>query len=235
VGVRLNPRELVEREVVTDFQPVPDTAQFVLATSYGTGGVPMENIIHVRNTLIAWSSGSHLQDTADAIAGWYDAELSPAIGNVMTAGEVQARDLTTEFGGQATSAFIAGARTGERLPPQCFGLVQVKCDFGGAPRGGNWQHFGMLEADQELGQWTGAAITLMDDAWNALGPAVNAAAATDSVVKVSRFQGSTLVDFPDGTKRKVPTPRSPALTNTLRLIEVDEFVRVNKGRRFPGA
>lgn len=214
------------------FQPVPDTAQFVIATSYGAGGVPMEHVVYARDTA-GWT-GAKLQAVADGIADWWDAELAVLLSSTIQAGEVQARDITEEFGIERTSAFGAGTQAGEVLPPQVTYLVTVKGDAGTAPRRGTFRGFGLREADQNLGQLTGGVQAALEAAWQALPPAISAASLTAAQVIVSRFQGFTLVDFPDGTTRKVPTKRDPALTNTIDVISVDSFLRTTRGRQFPG-
>lgn len=211
------------------FQAVPDTAHIKMKFTHV---VASQCDVYCRNvTAPGWSSG-RLQDLADAVVAWWNADGVDVFSDAGELTEVETIDIGDEFGLRATaSAGANGTVTGDFLPTNNAALVTFLGDAGSPPRKGRIYWPSLSESQVTGNLITTAAETALQTAMESLVDAINGASTGNAFVIVSRYSGFTLVDYPDGTTRKVPTKRDPAVTNTISGVNVRRTIASQRNRR----
>lgn len=210
------------------FQPVPDVASFKI--NMLANAIPIQNTLYVRNTATGWS-GAQLASTADAIADTWVSEMLALQHDEIVFQEVAYRDLGDEFGNSGADVRnLNGTRGTTGIPNNVSALVKFTCSGGAPPRDGSLFFAGGLDADfAEIGP-AGAYVTAVDAAFTTMQTNIGGAIAFNAQVIVSRFSGFTLFERENGTVVKKPTPRDPAVSNTIESISVSTIVGSQRGR-----
>lgn len=202
------------------FQPVPDTASFLVKMS-DNNLVEYRNKFYVRNTLLGWNA-ARLSAVATTIGnGWRD-QIMPKLAIAAEFSGVDARDEGAEFGAQTTVPYnVVGAQAGEQMTGAVCLLLRLGGTSGGAPRKGRMfiSPFveGQISGDTSAGTLAADLLAGFD--------AINASIAGggDSWVIVSRF-----------SKAAVPAPphkRAVALSNSIATRGIRTLIAMQRDRR----
>jgi len=183
-------------------------------------GEVVTNNFYVRNAT-GWST-AELVDLANlVIAAWND-HMGPLQSNDLQYTSVTAVDLTTEEGAGVEIAFPAlsgGDIVGDSAPGNVALAVRFKTGLRGRARTGkNYVtgiHEGNIVENEVTALWRDAVVAGYGDLRDDL-----VGAGYEHVV-VSFYNGFTLVEFPDGTIRKVPTPRNEGLVTSVESYVAD--------------
>jgi hypothetical protein len=148
--------------------------------------------------------------------------LLPMMTSDKTLATIELRDLSSESGATVdASPAAAGSRAGTKLAPGTCAVVSYTIDRhyrGGHPR--NYWPFG-AEADiGTFGLWADAFVTDFENAvqnfWLDLAGDTFPSFTVTTQVNASRYKGYTNMPYGTPTKyRRVPTPRSPAITDRI--------------------
>lgn len=210
-------------------QPVSNTARAELVYGY-TGGPDIISGFAVRDGVNPWNSGA-LSDLADSFESFWTENLKPLQVDALMLREIRCADLEDEFGARfVKTVAVSGDVATPPAPGAVAAIVHFLGDAGSAPRKGTVFSPGIAEAqitDQALDSTFASDL---QDAYDVLRsePTFHVSWA---LVLVSRYQGTHLVDLPDGRKVKRPTKRNPAVTNTTSGVQVPTRYGVQRRRR----
>lgn len=210
-------------------QAVSNTAEARLYYNIG-GGPDIISTLYARDNVRAWD-GAKLSDFADAVLGWWDAEVKPLQTTSLVLQKIVTRDLEQEFGFsfELTSG-AAGTRSGAAAPASVSALVHMTGDPGSAPRQSTLYHPGVCEADIDANLLTQDYADDVQAAYDGA-RSMGGSGVFEALVIVSRYHGHTLVNKPDGTVVKKPTKRDPAVTNTIGDVKVSRRYGIQRRRR----
>lgn len=216
------------------FQPIEDTAQAVLRFTVGTADPDTADWVvqetHYWRRALGWTSIA-LDSLGDEIAQWWIDEIEANVGTEFTFHDLKITDVGAEFGLVDYRVLDnAGSDVAQAAPvPILAEVIQWVCDAGQAPRRGR-TFFGLLDEDNITNNIVSDPYrTTIKDAYDAL-RGVDVAGSAALVIP-SRFQGFTLVELPSGEVKKRPTPRDPALTNTIASVSARARVGKQSKRR----
>lgn len=212
------------------FQPVPDTAEFRLIYTYANT-IDVQSTVYFRLTAGAWTSAA-LGVAAGDVAQWWLADVAAQVHTAFTLVEVRARDLDVASGAEFVEASgQAGLRAGLVAPLQCAAVVQLKAEGAGDPKRGWIFHPGALETDLNDVSLVAGFRASVDAAYSTLEAAVIAGTPLAELVIVSRYDGTSLVNKPNGEIIKEPTLRAAAATNRVTTIDVRSLIGSQRDRR----
>lgn len=213
------------------FQSVPFGAEFRLIYTRG-GDFFLVNTINVSNPVTAWNL-AHLLATEGKIFVWWNTNVKPLITVAYSLVEIQFRDLTVMNG---LAGSVPHAVPGTRAGIDNVGILSARVKLVGEageepPRGAVYQPPG-AEADIDSSTWSVGFAGAVEDAWTALNPAVSAGLFPEDLwTIVSRFDGTALVNKPNGEVRREPVKRPFALSNVITDVQVRTRVSPQKRRR----
>lgn len=217
-----------ERKVMP-FQPVEDTAEAVMRFAVGGADPDVAKWVvqetHHWRRAAGWTSFA-LDALGDEIVAWWQAELKPDEGGDYRFYDLDIRDIGAEFGLQNYRVVNETGTNATHLDPVpvIAAVVNWVCDPGEPPRRGTTYYGRLDEDDIDENTVVVATRNILNTAYDAL-RAVDVSASAALVIP-SRYSGFTLVERANGTVFKKPTPRDPALTNTV--ASVSTRVRVGK-------
>jgi hypothetical protein len=198
------------------FIPAENTARVTLNQSMHNNVV--SNVFHVVNDT-GWSP-EELVALCNIVVTWANDHYGSNLSTDLQFVSVAARDMTTEDGPGVEVGFPAlsgGDIASPGLPGNVALAVKLKTGFTGRNRNGRWFTAGLTESTVNGNTILDLTRDNIVIAMGQLRDALLGAGYT--LVVASFFDGFDLVEFPDGTTRKVPTPRATAL-----LTSVETFV-----------
>jgi hypothetical protein len=198
------------------FIPAVNTAKVTL--NQAMHGSTVNNVFHVVNET-GWSP-EELTALCEIVITWANDHYGSNVSTDLQFVSVAARDMTTDDAPGVEVGFPAlsgGDIASPGLPGNVALACKFKTGFTGRNRNGRWFVAGLAESSVN----GNTIIDLTRDniviAFGQLRDALLAAGYT--LVIASFYDGTHLVDYPDGTIRKKPTPRATAL-----LTSVETFV-----------
>lgn len=211
------------------FQSVPDACLFTVHFSGPDGTSPSFGLV-ARDESVAWDAARQTAVGAELEARVI-ADYMPLVPDDTTFTGMTSRALEVQYGlvVEHTVVPTVGGLASPSLPAE----VAVRATFVGTPgaapsRGGCYllppgenQVVGSIIQAGPLASLQ-AAVVAMAGAMNHL---------TADHVIVSRYQGTELVEYPNGEKKFEPVKRATALTNTVGSIVVDNVLSSQKKRR----
>lgn len=213
------------------FIPAANTARVTFQQSMH--GNVVDNVCHVVNET-GWSP-EELTALCDLFILWGNDAYGSNLSTDLQFVSVAARDMTTEDAAGVEVGFPAlsgGDIASPALPGNVALAVKFKTGFTGRNRNGRWFVAGLTEGNVNGNTVTDANRNLIVEAFGDLRIALNAAGYT--LVIASYYDGTTLVDYPDGTIRKKPTPRATALLTSVETfvanVDTDSMRRRLNGR-----
>lgn len=200
------------------FIPAENVAKITIVQSLF--GQVITNNLYARNAT-GWST-EELVALADLIiAGWND-HMGPNQSNDIQYGSVLATDLTSEESAAVEIQFPAlsgGDIVGDSAPGNVALAVRFKTGLRGRARTGKnfvaGIHEGVINENEVTALWRDAVVAGYGSIRNDL-----IGAGYEHVV-VSFYDGFDLVEFPDGTTRKVPHPRDEGLVTPVESYVAD--------------
>jgi len=200
------------------FIPAANTAQVVFKQTLH--GNVVQNVFHVLNET-GWSP-AELTALADAIILWANDNYSSNLSTDLQFVSVACRDMTVEDGAGVEVAFPAlsgGELAFAALPGNVALAVKFKTGFTGRNRNGRWFVAGLTE-----GNVTGNVINdvnknLILEAFGDLRTQLLALGYAHVIA--SFYNGTHLVEYPDGQIKKRPTARATALITTVETYLAD--------------
>lgn len=211
------------------FQSVPDTVLFRALFS-GPDNRAASFGLYSRNTAAAWDAGN-MTTIADALRDAIIADYMPHVSNEWSFDRIISRDLEPQFGRVIEHAPVP--TVGGVLVPSLPHEVALAATFigepGAAPSRGRIYLLPPAESQVDGSTVTAAALALLQTAAESMHNAMSGAGPAHVIV--SRFDGTQLVAFPDGTTRKVAVKRPVGLTNTVPTVIVRGRVDSQRARR----
>lgn len=209
------------------FIPAANTARVVVKTELHDQVV--NNVYHVRKDL-GWSLET-LQDVCNTFITWWNTDLAPNLGQGYNLLVVSARDLTEEEG-LGTEVQAPDGSGGDLLNPLMPGNVTLTIKhvtgYSGANRRGRSFQAGFVENQQEGNELTIPVRNAILTAYDALRGAIEAMDC--ELVVASFYNGTSLVELPDGQIVKRPTPRATALITPIIAFTADTFLDSQRRR-----
>lgn len=211
------------------FQSVPDTCLFIARFADAAGRV-LSFGLYSRNTAAPWDAtqmGLIGADLRTAVVNDY----LPFVSNELDFIGWTARDLEPEFGRfieTPESPVIAGGLASPALPNNVSVVGSFIGEPGAAPSRGRIFLLPPAESQVEGSIVNAGALASLQTALESLHNAMSAAGPAHVIV--SRYSGSDLVPYPDGTTRKKPTKRAVAVTNTVPTVIVRNRVDSQRAR-----
>lgn len=174
------------------FQPVPGVVELQVRQKWISTQVQVLNTFYAKridgqpwdNTLVA--------GLAEAVKAQWSTSVRGLQMQDLRTDEIHARDLTEEFGAQATSPLgLAGLQAGENLPFNCAALVRIPTIGGGAPRRGRLFMAAGRPDDINGSIWTTSFQSSLAGAIDAVHNAIDTPGEIIAV-RISRFQGNVM-------------------------------------------
>lgn len=195
------------------FQSVSNTAEARLFYNCD-GGPDVISTLYFRDNALPWD-GAALSDLADQVNAWWDAELKPLQHSDWVLQKIVTKDLEAEFPFSFEAIYgTAGTRAGAAAPASISAIVHYTGDPGNPPRLSTTYHPGVAEADIDANLLTQAYADDVKDAYDGA-RSMGGAPVSQALVILSRYNGTTLVEYPNGEKRRKPVKRVSGLTNTV--------------------
>lgn len=212
------------------FQALPNVASARFVYNYGSGP-DINTVIHVRDVTTAWVEAK-LSALGSVLETWWEVNVRPLCVDDITLTAIDLKDEANEFGQRVTRTVgLAGDLVTTPAPAVVAAIVTFNGDSGNPPRQGRVFQPGLAESHVTEGGLDAAYIASLATAYEALPTAITAGVASEALVIVSRYQGSTLTDGPNGTKFLKPDKRTPAVSNTISGVSVPGRYGVQKRRR----
>jgi len=213
------------------FIPAANTAQVTFKQSMH--GNVVQNVFHVLNET-GWSP-AELTALCNLVITWANAEYGTALSTDLQYSSVAARDMTVADGAGVEVPFAAlsgGESISGALPGNVALAIKFKTGFTGRNRNGRWFVAGLTEATV-AGNTVDSAVR--DDLVAAFGFLRDALlGAGYAHVIASFYNGTHLVELPDGQIVKRPTPRATALLTSVETyianVDTDSQRRRLNGR-----
>lgn len=214
------------------FQPVENTAVAVMRFTVGADPDVAAWVVqetHHWRRATAWTSIA-LDSLADEIVAWWTAEVRAMVPPSFRFYDLSVTDIGAEFGlTDYRVVDLVGTNASDEPEPVLCAVVNWVCDAGDPPRRGT-TFYGLLdESDVADNLILGTPKGQIEAAYDAL-RAVDVGS-TAALVIPSRYQGFTIVERANLTRFKKPTPRDPALTNTIASVSVRSRVGKQSKRR----
>jgi hypothetical protein len=187
------------------------------------------NNLYVRNAA-GWST-AELEALADLIILQWNDNFGPIQSVNCLYTSVIAVDLTEEEGAGVEISFPAasgGDVANPAMPGNVALAVRFKTGLRGRARTGKNFFTGLCESQQEGNEITLAVRDSIVAAYGLMRDDLQGAGYEHVVV--SFYDGFTLVEYPDGTTRKVPTPRGEGLVTPVVSYVADTFIDSQRRR-----
>ena len=201
------------------FIPAVNTAQIKI--NQQLHGQTVQNVIYAQSN-DGWSSGE-LADLCNTVITWWNDHLADELHSDMHLISVSARDMSTEDAAgveiQAPPLSGGNLNTGGGMPGNVALTIKFKSGLTGRNRNGRLFLAGMSEEsvngntvtdamrDQVLIDFGELRDTLLGAGW--------------TPVVASFYDGTQLVDLPNGETRKRPIPRATALLTPIESYTAD--------------
>lgn len=201
------------------FQSVPDTALFTAQFQDGDGRT-LSFGMYSRNTAAPWDA-TQLGLLGDDLRTSVVNDYLPNVSDELTFVGWTARDLEVEFGRlieTPESPGIAGGLASPALPNNVSVVGTFIGNPGAAPSRGRIFLLPPAESQVDGNRLNAGALSDLQTSLESLHNAMSAVGPAHVIV--SRYAGTSLVAYPDGTVRKKPTKRAVALTNTVPTVVV---------------
>lgn len=190
----------------------PKVVQLAFQTSSGDGEPVFINRLHFSYTGTAPTSGQLESFAATVLTAWASA-LCPSMSTEKVAAGCVAIDLSSPTSATAAvTGATAGALTGLKVPDDAAFVMSATVARryrGGHPR--SYLPLGDATSLSTARSWTSGFMAAVVTAWagfvTALEGAGWAGAGTLGMVNVAYYHGYTLVTYPSGRSRDVPTVR----------------------------
>lgn len=211
------------------FQTVPNTCEARLFYNCD-GGPDVISTLYFKDDVSNWD-GANLSALADEVEAWWNASVKPLQHSDWVLQKIVTRDLEDEFPFSFEKIIgDPGTRAGAAAPASVAAIVHYTGDPGNPPRLGTLYHPGVAEADIDANLLTqgyaDAVLAAYDDA-----RAINGTTSTAALVLISRYSGTTLIEYPNGEKLRKPVKRAAGVTNTIGDTRCSRRYGIQKRRR----
>jgi len=200
------------------FIPAANTAQVTFKQSMH--GNVVQNVFYVLNET-GWSP-AELTTLCNAIITWANDNYGSNLSTDLQFTSVAARDMTADDAPGVEVGFPAlsgGDIASPGLPGNVALAVKFKTGFTGRNRNGRWFVAGLTEGNVNGNTVNAGNRDLIVEAFGDLRTQLLALGYAHVVA--SFYNGTHLVDLPNGETRKRPTPRATALLTTIETYVAD--------------
>lgn len=200
------------------FIPAVNVAQVVFKQAMH--GNVVQNVSHVLNET-GWSP-AELTSLCDLYIAWANDSYGSNLSTDLQFTSVAARDMTTEDAAGVEVGFPAlsgGDVASPGLPGNVALAIKFKTGFTGRNRNGRWFVAGLTEGNVNGNTVSSGNRDLIVEAFGDLRTALLGAGYAHVVA--SYYNGTHLVELPDGQKVKRPTPRATALITSVETYVAD--------------
>lgn len=183
-------------------------------------GEDISNTVYVEKSS-SWSV-SDLTGLATVLADWWNNNLAPNVSVNLSLERLTLRDMTTEEAPGIevqAPALSVGEIASQAAPGNVALAIKLVTGLTGRNRRGRLFLGGIAEDDTEGNVIDDVRLTPIVQAFNDLRTEI--ADATYAWVVASFYNGYELVEYPDGTIRKKPTPRATALITPITSCTAD--------------